>query len=238
MCGRVAITYDADWLRRRYGTVNPLVNFPPNTNGAPTESLPVVRLRDQGGSSGSALERHLDLLRWGLVPPWAKDIKIGARFINARAETVATQPAFRDAYQRRRCLVPVSAFYEWKREAKTKQPFAIGPATDGERALTLAGLWDRWKSPEGQWIVTCSIVTTEPNAAMAALHDRMPVVLGEADWPLWLGERVVPRGEGPGDISALLRPCPDDWLKIWPVSAAVNNVRNKGPELLDPLRPA
>jgi putative SOS response-associated peptidase YedK len=237
MCGRVAITYDADWLRRRYGTVNPPVNFPPNTNGAPTEPLPVVRLRDPGGSAGSAPERHLDLLRWGLVPPWAKDLKIGARFINARAETVATQPAFRDAYQRRRCLVPVTAFYEWKRAGKTKQPFAIGPAQPEERALTLAGLWDRWKSPEGQWIVTCAIVTTTPNAAMAALHDRMPVILGESDWPLWLGERVVP-SEGPGDASALLRPCPDGWLKIWPVAAAVNNVRNKGPELLDAVSAA
>jgi len=217
MCGRVAITYDADWLRRRYGTVNPLVNFPPNTNGAPTEDLPVVRLRDG--------KRHLDLLRWGLVPPWAKELKIGSRFINARAETVATQPAFRDAYQRRRCLVPVSAFYEWKRDGKAKQPYAIGPA-QGE-ALTLAGLWDRWKSPEGHWVVTCAIVTGPPNAAMAAMHDRMPVILSEADWPLWLGELD-------GDVDALLRPCPDDWLKIWPVSADVNNVRNKGLELLAP----
>lgn len=221
MCGRVAITYDADWLRRRYGTVNPLINFPPNTNGAPTEDLPVVRLRDG--------QRHLDLLRWGLVPPWAKELKIGSRFINARAETVATQPAFRDAYQRRRCLVPASAFYEWRRDGKAKQPFAIGPALGD--ALTLAGLWDRWKSPEGQWVVTCTIVTTTPNSAMAALHDRMPVILGEADWPLWLGERE-------GEANALLRPCPDDWLKIWPVSAAVNNVRNKGPELLAPAHPA
>lgn len=218
MCGRVAITYDADWLRRRYGTVNPPANFPANTNGAPTELLPVVRVRDGA--------RHGDLLRWGLVPPWAADLRFGARCINARAETVATQPAFREAFRQRRCLVPVSAFYEWKRAGKAKQPFAIGPAA-GE-ALTLAGLWERWKSPDGHWVATCAIVTGPPNAAVAALHDRMPVILGETDWPLWLGERA-------GDPAALLRPCPDDWLRIWPVSAAVNSVANKGADLLDPV---
>jgi putative SOS response-associated peptidase YedK len=231
MCGRVAIKYDADWLRRRYGTVNPPVNFPPNTNGAPTEPLPVVRLVDSGGSEGSAPKRHLDLMRWGLVPPWAKDLKFGAACINARAETVATHRAFRDAYARRRCLVPVTAFYEWKREGKAKQPYAIGPADPDEHALTLAGLWDRWKSPEGAWVVSCAIVTGPPNAAIAALHDRMPVILGEADWPVWLGERD-------GEAKALLRPCPDAWLKIWPVSPAVNSVRNKGAELLDPVASA
>lgn len=218
MCGRVAVRYDADWLRRRYGTVNPPVNFPPNTNGAPTEQLPVVRLVDG--------KRHLDLMRWGLVPPWAKDLKFGAACINARAETVATQRAFRDAYAQRRCLVPVSAFYEWKRDGKARQPYAIGPASD--QALTLAGLWERWKSPEGAWVVSCAIVTGPPNMAIAPIHNRMPVILGEADWPLWLGERE-------GDTGELLRACPDDWLKIWPVSAAVNSVRNKGPELLDPV---
>src|SRR5438552_2488511 len=108
MCGRVAVKYDADWLRRRYGTVNPPVNFAPNFNGAPTEQLPVVRLVEG--------RRHLDMLRWGLVPLRAKDLKMGAQCINARAETVATKAAFRDAFQRRRCLVPVSAFYEWKGE--------------------------------------------------------------------------------------------------------------------------
>jgi putative SOS response-associated peptidase YedK len=218
MCGRVAVKYDADWLRRRFGTVNPPINFPPNYNGAPTEQLPVVRLKDG--------KRHLDLLRWGLVPPFAKDLKFGSKCINARAETVTTQPAFRDAYRQRRCLVPVSAFYEWKGEGKAKQPYAIGPAHD--EALTLAGLWDRWKSPEGEWIVTCAIVTGAPNATMAALHNRMPVILGEDDWPVWLGERD-------GDTKALLRPCPDNWLKIWPVSTAVNSVKNKGTELLDPV---
>jgi putative SOS response-associated peptidase YedK len=216
MCGRVAVKHDADWLRRRFGTVNPPVNFPPAYNGAPTDQLPVVRLVDGA--------RHLDLLRWGLVPMWAKDLKIGAQCINARVETVAAKPAFRDAYRRRRCLIPVTAFYEWKGAPGSKQPYAIAAAQDD--VLTLAGLWERWRSPEGETIETCAVVTGPPNTVMAELHNRMPVILGEADWPVWLGEHE-------GDVAGLMRPCPDEWLRVWPVSKAVNSVRNKGAELLD-----
>src|SRR5437868_6563105 len=187
----------------------------------PTDTLPVVRVdRD--------CRRSLDLFRWGLVPWWAKDIKIGARCINAMAETVATKPAFRDAFKRgQRCIVPVDGFYEWqKRPAGPKQPFAIA-AADG-RPLAMAGLWERWKEPTaGETIQTFTIVTGPPNELVAPIHNRMPVILPPEAWRRWLGEEVVDSDE----LLALLRPYPAELMRAYPVGLAVGNVRNNGPEL-------
>lgn len=171
-------------------------------------------------------ERHLDLLTWGLVPHWTKDIHQARRPINARAETAATSPMFRGVLAQRRCLVPADAFYEWKAMPGGKQPYAI--ARQDGAPLAFAGLWDGWRWPNGDVLRTFAIITTEANATMTDIHDRMPAILEMADWPAWLGEAE-------GDPVALLRPAADDVLKLWPISRAVNNVRNNGGALLAPV---
>jgi putative SOS response-associated peptidase YedK len=226
MCGRLFQTSPPKRLAELFGTVNPLVNAPPRYNAAPTDMLLTVRYNPRTG------ERALDPLRWGLVPHWAADAKIGASLTNARAETVAVKPSFRDAFARRRCLVPVDGFYEWHRpETGPKQPYAFAhPANDGgERPpLVLAGLWESWRDPAGGILRTVTLVTTSANGVMAPIHDRMPVVLAAEDWAVWLGEH-------PGDAAALMRPCADRLIDHWPVSTAVGSVRNQGADLPLPL---
>ena len=146
---------------------------------APTDQLPVVRYDRKTG------ERSLNLLRWGLVPYWAKDIKVGFANINAKAERIETRPAFREAFQRRRCPVPVDSFYEWKKTPAGKQPYAIALADRG--LMALARLWENWRSPGGEWMRSFAIITTEPNELCAELHNRMPVILNPDTWPVWLG---------------------------------------------------
>ena len=225
MCGRYAAYRSLEEIRRIFATVNPLPNFAPTWNMAPTRSAPVVRLHPQSGA------RHLDLLRWGLVPHWARDLKSVRQPINARSETAATAPMFRDALARRRCLVPIDAFYEWqvqetKDDAKaSKIPYAIVRA-DGQ-PLAAAGLWEGWRGPEGEVIRSFTILTTAANDALRPLHERMPVILEVADFPLWLGE-----GGATGDFAALLRPSAAAF-RVWRASTAVNNVRHDRSDLLD-----
>jgi putative SOS response-associated peptidase YedK len=160
------------------------------------------------------------------MPRWVKHPKNARHPINARAETVATNPMFRTAFAERRCLVPADAFYEWKVEPGGKQPFAIA-RRDGEM-LAFAGLWEHWRSDDGEIVRTFAIITTDANAPMRTVHDRMPVILEPEDWMAWL--------EGP-DPGALLKPAPDDVLRLWPISRAVNSPRNNGPELLEEHSP-
>lgn len=199
-----------------------LPNCPPRYNAAPTQDLMVLRQNPQTGAF------DLSLLRWGLVPVWAKDTSGGARLINARAETVAEKPTFRDAWRkRRRCIIPADGFYEWQAEPGGRQPFFITPA-DGT-PLAFAGLWEGWKDPAtGQWLRTFTILTCAANATLRPLHDRMPVLLATADFPRFLG------ADDPRD---LLRPAPDGQLTFWPVSNAVNAVRNDSADLTVPLPP-
>jgi putative SOS response-associated peptidase YedK len=176
MCGRVRLSSDVSEIKLVFSIPphRPIPNFPPSWNAAPTDVLPVVRHDRKAG------ERSLDLLRWGLVPFWAKDLKVGFANINAKAEGIENKPAFRDAFQRRRCLVPVDSFYEWKKTPTGKQPYAVALA---DRSLmALAGLWENWRSPRGEWMRSFAIVTTRPNELCAELHNRMPVVLGPAAW--------------------------------------------------------
>jgi putative SOS response-associated peptidase YedK len=158
----------------------PTPNFPPSWNVAPTDQLPIVRFDARAG------ERSPDLTRWRLVPNWAKDIKVGFSNINAKAEGIENRPAFREAFQRRRCLVPVDNVYEWKKTATGKQPYAVALADRG--LMALAGLWENWRSPAGEWVRSFAIITTTPNELCAELHNRTPVVLGPETWPAWLGE--------------------------------------------------
>ncbi len=221
MCGRYASYLPPDTIARLFGTVNPLPNLQPTWNLAPTNGAPVIRLAANG-------ERHLDVLKWGLVPYFTKDLKKARKPINARSETVATSWMFKAAFANRRCLMPASAYYEWRDDPEGKTPFAVARA-DGE-PVVFAGIWESWHAAAGEALQTFSTITTDANRQLAAIQDRMPVILEKADWPLWLGEVE-------GDIPALLRPLPEGVLKAWPVDKKVGKVGNDGPELLEPSVP-
>jgi len=225
MCGRVRLSSDVSEIKLVFSIPpeRPTPNFPPSWNVAPTDTLPVVRY------DRKAEQRSLDLLHWGLIPYWAKDIKVGFANINAKAEGIESIPAFRQAFQRRRCLVPVNSFYEWKKTGTGKQPYAIGLANSN--LMALAGLWENWRSPVGEWIRSFAIITTEPNELCAELPNRMPAVLKPASWPVWLGEESA----APSDLKALLAPFPSVEMTCWPVSARVGNVRNNDPSLIEPI---
>ena len=169
------------------------------------------------------------MLRWGLVPFWAKDINVGFANINAKAGGIEDKPAFREAFERRRCLVPVDNFYEWQKTATGKQPYAIALADRG--LMALAGLWENWRSPAGEWVRSFAIITTEPNELCAALHNRVPVVLKPETWPAWLGEEPAHASE----LRALLAPFPSEEMTCWPVSPRVGNVKNNDASLIEPI---
>jgi putative SOS response-associated peptidase YedK len=222
MCGRFTQQRPASELAEIFAA-EPLGDDPgPRYNVAPTDEALVVVQRDD--------RRAITTYRWGLIPHWAESAKVGSRMFNARAETLAASPAFRDSLRRKRCLVPVESFYEWRREGAVRQPYSIGRA-DG-RPLVLAGLWSGWRDPATDTVRrTFSIVTTRPNRTMAEIHDRMPVVLDDPDWEAWLD----PAPSDPGELMGLLEPRDGPGLLIRPVSQLVNNVRNDGPELVVPL---
>jgi putative SOS response-associated peptidase YedK len=201
------------------------VEWGPSYNVAPQTFQPVVRLnRDTG-------QREIVLMRWGLIPYWSKDSKIGYSTINAKAETVATAPAFREAVRRRRCLVPADAFYEWQKlDAKHKQPFAIALAS--REPYGLAGLWERWRDPAtgqktSEWLETFTIITTDANQVVAPLHHRMPVIIERKDYARWLG------GDPAQPALDLLRPFPAEKMTAWKVDKSVGNVRNDAAHLLE-----
>ena len=222
MCGRFTQQRPASELAEIFAA-EPLVEDPgARFNVAPTDDALVVVQRED--------RRAITAYRWGLVPHWAKDLKAGSRMFNARAETLTTSPAFRDAFKRRRCLVPVDSFYEWKREGTIRQPYNITRA-DG-RPLALAGLWAGWKDPRTETVRrTFTIVTTTPNDAMADLHDRMPVLIADDAWERWLD----PTGADPSELLAMLQPTDEIALRIYAVDRDVNDVRRDGPALVEPL---
>ncbi len=219
MCGRYAAFLPADALAALFQLAGPVPNWAPTWNMAPSRSAPVVRVHPD------SRERRLDLLRWGLVPHWIKDLKETRQPINARGETIAVTPMFRDAFVRRRCLVPADAFYEWQTADGGKLPWAI--ARQDGAPIVFGGLWEGWRGPDGTVIRSFTIVTTSACLALRPLHERMPLVLEARDWPLWLGETD-------GDVSALSRPS-DTGFRVWRVGTAVNNVRNDAPALLEPV---
>ena len=195
-------------------------------NVAPTDDALVVVQREE--------RRAITAYRWGLVPHWSTDLKGGSRMFNARAETITTSPAFREAFRRRRCIVPVDSFYEWKREGTVRQPYRV--VREDGRPLALAGLWAGWHDPSIEGVRrTFTIVTTTPNDAMADLHDRMPVVLGEESWDRWLADGRAGPAVDPGELLAMLEPSDAVAVRIYPVNRYVNDVRRDGPELIEPL---
>ena len=226
MCGRFTQQRPASELAEIFAA-DPLADeLGARYNVAPTDPALVVVQREE--------QRAVTAYRWGLVPHWSADLKAGSRMFNARAETITTSPAFREAFRRRRCLVPVDGFYEWRKEGSVRQPFAI-MREDGQ-PLVLAGLWAGWRDPTSDPEApvvhrTFSIVTTTPNAAMADLHDRMPVVLPDDAWARWL-DPAIP---DPSELLGLLQPTDEVALRIYAVNRYVNDVRRDGPELLEPL---
>lgn len=200
----------------------------PRWNVAPTDTI--LGIVDRDGT------RRMGSFRWGLVPFWAKDPSVGSRMINARAETIAEKPAYARPFEQRRCLVPADGFYEWQSrpDHKGKQPFHIR-RRDGE-PLAIAALWDSWRPERGSdagRLVSCVLITTDSNELLRPLHDRMPVVLQPSVWDAWLD----PDNHDIDALAALLAPAPEDLLEAIPVSTAVSNVRNDGPELLEPIDP-
>jgi putative SOS response-associated peptidase YedK len=221
MCGRFSQQRPASELAEIFAAEPLADELGPRFNVAPTDDAHVVVQRDE--------RRAITAYRWGLIPHWADAAKVGSRMFNARAETLTSSPAFRDALRRKRCLVPVDGFYEWKREGTRRQPYLIA-GSDG-RPLALAGLWSGWLDPTTNRVIrTLTIVTAGPNAQVADLHDRMPVVVPEEAWSTWLD----PGLEDSAELQGLLSPNEDVELRIVAVSWLVNDVRNDGPELIEP----
>lgn len=211
MCARFSLVADGEAIASFF-ELDQEIDWEPHYNIAPTEDAPAVALDKDG-------QRVFGTFRWGLVPFWADDPSIGVRMINARSESVAEKRAFREPFAHRRCLIAASAFYEWKSEGKTKQPYAIGRG-DG-RLLALAGIWDRWKRDD-LVLRTCAILTTEANAAVAEVHDRMPVLLDPSDFDEWLDRQTdIAR------LQAMLTPYDDEALEIRAVDPRVGNPRFK-----------
>ncbi|MGA7110317.1 MAG: SOS response-associated peptidase [Terracidiphilus sp.] len=231
MCGRFARRSTQEVLADWFGVaLEDMPWFAPTFNAAPQSTQPILRLgRDSA-------RREFALARWGLVPFWARDAKFGYSTINARAEEVVSKAAYREAFKKRRCLVPADAFYEWqslgpdRKKKKTKRPYAI--ALRSSEPYAFAGLWESWKPKEGEALETFTILTTDPNELMEPIHDRMPVILEPRDYDRWLeaGDPAQP----PTD---LLRPYPAEKMRAWPVSDRVGNVRNDAPDLLAEAQP-
>ena len=217
MCGRYASSRAVDDLLAHFEVDEPPEEvLAPSWNVAPTDPVYVVLMQQD--------RRRLRVVRWGLVPSWAKDPKVGARMINARRETLAEKPAFRSAYARRRCLVPADGYYEWQRQGATKQPWYLSGRDAGP--LAMAGLYEVWHGPDERRLWTCTVVTTEAADDHGQIHDRTPLLVRRQDWARWLDPALADPGED------LLVAGTAGVLDAWPVGAAVGNVRNDGPDLV------
>ena len=218
MCGRFKLSRRKQIIEEYFETDDWAEDWSPRFNIAPTQPVPVIRQHPKEPV------RQITTMRWGLIPNWAKDPSIAGSTINAKSETAATKPAFRDPFKFRRCLIPADGFYEWRKTGTTKQPFCF-EVNDGE-LFAFAGLWDGWKDSDGRWLKSCSILTTTPNAVTSTVHDRMPVILDRESYDLWLD----PGMQNVAAISELLKPCDARLMKCFPVSSRVNHVANDDEE--------
>ena len=218
MCGRYRLSRRKQFVEEYFDCDPWDDDWNPRYNIAPTQPVPAIRQHPKEPV------RQLALMKWGLIPSWAKDSSGAAGMINARSETAATKPAFRDPLKHRRCLIPADGFYEWKRTATSKQPYCF-EVNEGE-LFAFAGLWDGWKDPKGNWIRTCSILTTTPNSVTSAVHDRMPVILDPDSYDLWLD----PGMNDDGAASDLLKPYDAGLMRWYPVSTRVNHVAHDDEE--------
>jgi putative SOS response-associated peptidase YedK len=219
MCGRFTLRTPTPVLVRTF-RLHAAPELTPRYNIAPTQQVAVVRHRSDSTS------RELVPMHWGLIPSWAKDPSIGGRLINARCETAATKPSFRAAFRRRRCLIAADGYYEWKKVGRQKQPYYI--RLRDERPFGMAGLWEAWRGSgeSDPALLSCTVLTTDANSLTRDLHDRMPVILPEHDWDLWLDSTC----EDPAEVAPLLGPYDSGEMQLQPVSRYVNNARHEGPE--------
>lgn len=229
MCGRFTLYASPEEVASLFDLPEEPV-LAPRYNVAPTQPVGLVRMDPRSA------QREWALTVWGLIPSWAKDPSIGARMINARSETVAEKPSFRAAFKRRRCLVPISGFYEWQKQGKQKQPYYI--TAKDHKLLAIAGLWEYWEGADGSALESCSLLTTEANEFMSTLHNRMPVFVAPEDFEQWLGSGKDEDRYAMGQLQHLLRPAPEDLLAAHPVSTFVNNARNEGESCIAPLAAA
>jgi len=223
MCGRYRLSRRKQIIEEYFDSAPWDVDWSPRFNIAPTQPVPVVR------QNPKEPVREVSLMKWGLIPHWAKDPSIATSTINAKSETASTKPAFRDPLRCRRCLIPADGFYEWQTTGNTKQPYCF-EVREGE-LFAFAGLWDGWKDSTGHWVKTCSILTTTPNAMTAAVHNRMPVILDPDCYDLWLDPRV----QDVSVVSELLKPYDAKFMRRYPVSARVNSRANDDEECSRPI---
>jgi putative SOS response-associated peptidase YedK len=225
MCGRYRRTSQEEELARMYHIPIPAqTDLPISYNIAPSQNVLAVRYNPKNSA------RSFVALRWGLIPSWAKDEKIGYKTINARMESIQVAPSYRSAFEKRRCLILANGFYEWRKTGGAKIPFDI--ALPNDEPFAFAGLWEAWKNPANQeWVLSCSIVTTEANELIRQIHDRMPVILDTKDHPAWLGE------ERTNDLIHLLKPFPSDRLRMVEIGTRVNDPKNDDPSVLEPAPP-
>ena len=216
MCGRFALGFSGEQLKLYFG-LDDCADFPLRYNIPPGTDIPVIRQSPEG-------RRVLNLLRWGLVPRWAKDPSIGAKLNNARGESVAEKPSFRSAFKQHRCLIPASGFFEWKTEGKIKQPYFISLKSGDPMAL--AGIWESWKQPDGSELRTTCIITTAANELMLPIHDRMPAIISPKHWQDWLSAPT-------DDIKPLVAPYPTEQMQAWPVNRRVSRSSEEGKELIE-----
>lgn len=234
MCGRYTLFASPEEVARFFSLplseVSSVLEQGPRYNIAPTTQVPVVR------SAGTEPDRELVLLRWGLIPHWAKDTKSGPLLINARGETVAEKPAFRSSFRYRRCLMIADGFYEWQKLADRKQPHHF--RVDGGDLIAFAGIWDRWEPAGGKGdpVESCSIITTQANELAKLVHDRMPVILPHEWWDTWLGESAQ-ETKRDDTLQSLLKPYPAEKMSVVPVSTLVNSPRNDSPDCVAPVGP-
>ena len=235
MCGRYTNRFTWKELHERLDLIGTPLNLRPRYNVAPSQDVAVVRAATTGSQPGAGIGRTLAMLRWGLIPGWARDPTIGHKLINARCETAAEKPSFRSAFRHRRCLIPADGFYEWQRRSGTRQPWLFGLRDNAP--MIFAGLWERWTVPEGAALTgslaerspgdaveTCTILTTAANGTVAPVHGRMPVILAPDAWDAWLAGDEVPLG-----------PCPADAMTAHPVSTHVNRPANDDPRCVEPV---
>lgn len=218
MCGRFAQRTNPKRLAKEF-KVAEVPDVEARYNIAPTQDILSIRCAED--------DREAVFLKWGLVPSWAKDVSIGAKLINARSETVTEKPSFREAFKKRRCIIPADGFYEWQRSRGKKQPYFF--RMQNEHPFGFAGLWEKWKAIDGQVLETCTILTTEANEVLIPVHDRMPVILHSEDYELWLDEDVRKREL----LKDLLRPYPAEEMISHPVSSAINSPKNQGATLIE-----